>query len=635
MLRVVPELDSARQALEASATGLWSWDLGSDRLWWDAAMCAIFRVEPGEGPSTHEDYLRALDEEDRARVTAAERAVLHGESSACAVAFCVEHRVACADGAVRWVELRGGLREAGDGRRRLTGTAHDCTARKESDAERREQDEAWRVYTELASDYAYLVDIVEPSQVPSVVAGSFERTTGMTVQQVAERGGWVQVLHPEDRVSAGAVFETLLRGQPAVMEYRIVDGDGQVRWLRDRARPMIEADGTVRKLRGAVQEITEQRRLEEQLVSARKHEALARFSGGVAHDFNNMLTVVLGAEEIARRGAPSEDALEALDVIHAAVGHAADLIRGMLLFARQSAGAPHVYGVTELITEQLPVLRKGLGPRQRLHVELSGEPAHIRIDSGHAQLMLLNIIMNARHASPPDASVWLRTEVIQQETHVNAPAELEPGRYSLITVRDEGVGIAPEALPRIFEPYFTTREPGVGTGLGLSACQGIATRAGGVIDAVSELGQGATLRVYLPLTEPAVDPVTDRSELRLLEGGTETVLLVDDEPMLRRVFARALRDRGYDVEAAESAEQALERLEARRFDLVVSDIVMPGMGGLALAAQVSARWPETAILLMSGNIDARSYDFPFLAKPMSSGGMARRIRELLDGDPPD
>jgi len=482
------ERDLLQTALRDAGVGIWRWDVHDDQVTWDEQLCRIF--DRPTGPDTFEGYLAYVHPDDRDEVVQIiEGTLARAAAEGTPGSYYVEHRIVRPNGGVRWIEARGRAEADANGQPvRMSGTALDCTARKDAEEALRQREETFRLYTDLASDYVYIVDMRHAALVPRVVAGSFERTTGLTVEEVAERGGWAACMHPDDQAEVDGVMGSLMEGQPLVVEYRVVTRDGEERWLRDRIRPVQNADGQTVRIHGAVQDVTESKRLEEQLMSARKHEALARLSGGVAHDFNNLLTVIIGSTGMLQCRDMTEEQAESIRVIEESVRHAAALTRSLLLFAGRSPSAPSVVAVDDLLEQVRPMLAKALGPR-RLAVEGRLPGSFVRIDPSEAQLMLLNLAMNARHASKTGSTVTLRAEVVSAE---DCPTGSATEPHVALSVSDEGVGIPAELLPRLFEPYFTTRPPGEGTGLGLAACQGIASRAGGRILARSNPGEGAT-----------------------------------------------------------------------------------------------------------------------------------------------
>jgi CheY-like chemotaxis protein len=299
------------------------------------------------------------------------------------------------------------------------------------------------------------------------------------------------------------------------------------------------------------------------------------------------------------------------------------------MFARRNTGEPQLVDLVAIIKSAQPMLVRALGSEVALTLTLDAAPVHVYIDPGQVQLLLLNLAVNARDAMPGGGSFRVAAQPVTLEAGAGLPAELEPGRYVELTVEDTGAGIPPEAMAHIFETFFTTKPVGQGTGLGLAACHGIVRNAGGAIRVKSELMRGTCFSILLPLAEHVS---TAPRTVQIQTGGSERILLVEDEKMLQRLFARTLREHGYDVIVADTAEQALTHLEQGGVSLLLSDVVLPGIHGTALAAQVRERWPEIRILLMSGYMgDAPSADVALLPKPFTLERLLGSIRDLLDG----
>jgi two-component system cell cycle sensor histidine kinase/response regulator CckA len=423
----------------------------------------------------------------------------------------------------------------------------------------------------------------------------------------------------------------ILDGKPSVNEYRITDSQGQVRWLRDSVRPMRDPiTGVVGAVMGSVQDITERKQLEEQLLQAQKLEALARLSGGIAHDFNNLLAVVMGSISLLSERAHTDEARACCAAIQEAAERGAELTRSLLVFARRDTGSPRVVNLSDVVRDALPMLVRAVGPHHHVVLE-DVEPLSVSIDPGQAQLLLLNLAINARDAMGPGGTIRLSMHELHNVEGSTLPRELSAHAYARLCVTDNGAGIPPEVMPRLFEPFFTTKARGAGTGLGLAACHGIVQHAGGAIHVSSVVGQGSTFSIYLPLSARQ-ESAPDSARVRHSPGGTERILVVEDEKRLQLVLARALRDRGYSVVHADSAEQALAELENAAFDLILSDVVLPGIDGTELVPMVRQRWPHTAIILMSGypGTAAVPADILLLSKPFTIDRLAMHVRQALD-----
>ncbi len=616
-------------ALDASRVGIWAWDVASNQVSWTPQLERLFGFEVGSFDGSLDTYSNCVFPEDRERVFATIQTALHTREG-----YQFEHRVVRkSDGRLLWVECRGrGEYDAAGNPVRMTGSVLDVSARREAELQLAARDEVTMLLNDFASDYVYSSEL--STLAPSIVAGSFQRVTSYTPEEVATRGGWLSVVHPEDRESISALLAEGIH-RPFITEYRIVTRDGEVRWLRDHGRPQSDAAGNVLRIVGGVQDITERRHLEEQVRQSQKMEALARLAGGVAHDFNNLLTVIFSGVTLLKMSRSSERDVDALEAITVSAERAAELTRSLLALGRRQLTVARAMSLADAVAAARPLLVKPVG-----QVPLEIDPAAsctVRVDVGQLQLVLLNLVVNARDASQPGEAIRVvAREVEFASTSRDRPAELPPGRYGAIDVIDSGSGIASDVLPRIFEPFFTTKAPGQGTGLGLAISHGIVAQLGGALAVRSRVGQGTTFTVFLPVTTDAVTPREVDPARLVRPGGHERILLVEDEPRLRSLCARTLRDYGYSVLEAGSAEEALT-LDADGVALLVSDVRMPGMDGLTLAKTLGARHPALRVLLISGyaasddvTTDVAAGSVPFLAKPFTPEGLARRVRELLD-----
>ncbi len=401
--------------------------------------------------------------------------------------------------------------------------------------------------------------------------------------------------------------------------------------------------GDIVAYQGILRDVTAQRRLETQVRQAAKMEAVGRFAGGIAHDFNNLLTLIKGyAELLEMRLEPrSPDSQDAHQIISAA-DRAAALTRQLLAFTRQQVLEPKVLDLNQRVREVDKMLRRVIGEDVEVRLELAPNLGRIRADPTQIDQIVMNLAVNARDAMPEGGSVTFKTTNVELDSafvqeHLGAKA----GPFVLLEVTDTGVGMDAATRSRVFEPFFTTKPKGEGTGLGLSTVYGIVQQSNGQIRVDSEPGRGATFEIFLPaakgIVAKPVEPEVDVDSPR----GTETILLVEDEVAVRSLLRRFLDSQGYCVLEASDGETALEQAETSsgEIDLLLTDLVMPGMGGFELARRMESRWPDLRILYMSGYsdhavglmgtapvLDATS----FLQKPFSTDLLARRLRAVLD-----
>jgi two-component system, cell cycle sensor histidine kinase and response regulator CckA len=392
-----------------------------------------------------------------------------------------------------------------------------------------------------------------------------------------------------------------------------------------------------------IRDISSRRQLEERLLQSQKLESIGRLAGGIAHDFNNLLTAIMGYAEFSLETLPA-NAREREDqiAISTAAHSAAKLTRQLLAFARRQTIEPHVFSPNELLLDIDRLLRRLIGEDIDLVTLPASNLGMIRADPGQIEQVLVNLAVNARDAMPEGGRLTIETaNVVLDEDYERAHVGVAPGPYVLLVVSDTGVGMDEAIKRNIFEPFFTTKEPGQGTGLGLATCYGIVKQHGGTIEVYSEPHQGTTFKIYLPRVEGARDrlPPPEPSEA-VIPRGTERILLVEDEPGVRSLSARILSDLGYAVLEAADGEEALQIVQTRvdaRIDLLLTDMVMPKLGGRQLAEHMAALYPGIKVLFISGYAQGGivqhnrlERNVAFLPKPFTAVALARKVREMLD-----
>jgi two-component system cell cycle sensor histidine kinase/response regulator CckA len=427
----------------------------------------------------------------------------------------------------------------------------------------------------------------------------------------------------------GAVFA---QGRPtATIEANLVRKDGGVRRIRFRINPITVAGDVVGAV-GAADDITEARQLEEQVIRSQKIESLGRLAGGVAHDFSNLMTVIIGHVELDLISLPPEEQLrEDLEEIHSTAQRAANLAQQLLSFSRRQLVEPRVMELNDIVFGTEKMLRRLIGEDVGLVISAAPDTGRVKVDRGQFEQVLVNLALNARGAMPDGGTLTISTGAVTIDVGRGR------GRHSVLTVADTGTGITDEVKQHLFEPFFTTKAVGRGTGLGLATCYGIVQQAEGQIFVESEPGKGTAFRIYLPcVEEAAVEDEPGRAQP--LPFGSETILLAEDEPQVRRLAARVLNDLGYKVIEAPDGERALAVADSgEKFDLLLTDVVMPGMNGNQLAQAVRERRPGQRVLFMSGYTDdavlrrsLSEHAIEFLQKPFAPSALARKVRDVLD-----
>ena len=400
-------------------------------------------------------------------------------------------------------------------------------------------------------------------------------------------------------------------------------------------------DGNVIGYQGIIRDVTERRRLEEQLFQSQKIEAIGRLAGGVAHDFNNLLTTIIGHSDIILMDLEENDRLRGdLEGIRRASDRAASLTRQLLAFSRRQVLQPKVLDLNRVIADTEKMLRRLIGEDVELSTILGPDIRRVKVDPGQMEQVIMNLAVNARDAMPQGGNLTIETANVDlDEVYAQKRRVVRAGRYVMLAVSDTGVGMDMETQSQIFDPFFTTKGLGQGTGLGLSTVYGIIKQSGGYIWVYSEPGQGTTFKVYLPRVEADADSVQKEHAPKEMLHGSETVLVVEDDEAVLKLAGRILRRHGYSVLEAQNAEEALSISSQHEglIHLIVTDVVMPGMSGRELAGRLRSIEPETKVLFMSGYTDhaivhqgVLDKDVTFFQKPFTSDTLVRKVREVLD-----
>ncbi|MBI3653082.1 MAG: PAS domain S-box protein [Acidobacteria bacterium] len=435
-----------------------------------------------------------------------------------------------------------------------------------------------------------------------------------------------------DRLAAhGAVqgFEAQLQCQ-----------DGKKIWVLISAHEIYDAEGELLSLEGIIEDITARKNLEEQLRQSQKMEAIGRLAGGIAHDFNNLLTAILGYSELIRSALEPQHPMRLqVEEIDKAGRRAAALTNQLLAFSRKQILQPRVLNLNTVINDMQKMLQRVIGEDIELSIHLDTALHHVRADVGQLEQVLLNLLVNARDAMPRGGTILLETRNTSvDEAYASQHLEAHPGNYVMLAISDPGIGMDSATLAQIFEPFFTTKEVGKGTGLGLSTVFGIIKQSQGYIQVYSEPGTGTSFKIYLPAV-PAAALLPEVEVLPLASlTGWETVLLIEDDEMVRKLAHRILTLSGYQALVAVNAEEAFSLCQqhAETIHLILSDVVMPKMSGPELVGCLLAMRPDSKVLYMSGYTTHRVLQqgllesTPFIQKPFTPDSLQRKLREVLD-----
>ena len=544
------------------------------------------------------------------------------------------------DSGLVWVLQNISFTEDEHGNETSEATVLDITARKL--AEQEISDWKNRYDTAVLASGQIIYDW-DPASTLVTFGGAFREVLGYSPSDFAGPGqNWRALLHPDDRERYLKIVQhTLESKEPVDFEYRVRRKDGTYRTVREQARVVLDASGAVRRLVGFITDVTEHRMLEQQLRQAMKMEAVGRLAGGIAHDFNNLLTVITGYSEFQSDHTEPTDPLHVqAEQIKLAAGRAASLTRQLLAFSRQQVLQPQTLNLNSIVANLDNMLRRLIGEHIEVQTVLADDLGSVTVDPGQLEQVLMNLVLNSRDAMPQGGKLTIETANVElDESYAVEHREVTPGRYVRLAVTDTGTGMDREVRARIFEPFFTTKQIGEGTGLGLSTVYGIVKQSGGHIEVYSELGQGTTFKIYLLRVDKPVPTAEHRSDSTAQNTGSETILLVEDDAQLRELAACILDSRGYRVLAAGNAEQvdAICDRETHNIDLLLTDVVMPGVSGTKIAKHVAERCPGIKILYMSGYTSnaivhhgVLDQGIAFLQKPFTPAVLTAKVREVLD-----
>jgi two-component system, cell cycle sensor histidine kinase and response regulator CckA len=574
---------------------------------------------------------RDLHPDDRARVAAAIDAAASGDETT------IEYQVIAADGRVRWfrsriVPVRNDAREIF----RIVGISEDITEKKAALHALSASEARFRALTENAPD---VISIMDEQGKILYESPAIERVLGFKPTERVGHSGF-DFVHPDDQAIAGQRLQEMLAnpGRPIAVNLRVIDKQGSWRNAQVTATNLLQ-DESVQGIVLNWRDLTDRMILEEQFRQSQKMDAIGRLAGGVAHDFNNLLTAIQGhaellLEEVGDNVSVREDAEQ---IAHAAQ-RAASLTRQLLAFSRRQVLQPKTVDLNAIVENMERLLRRLIGEHINLVTLLDDEAGFVNVDTGQLEQVLMNLVVNARDAMARGGQITIATH---KPAFIHRPA---PGMYTVISVNDNGIGMDEQTLANVFEPFFTTKEAGKGTGLGLSTVYGIVEQSGGHVWAESQVGKGSTFFVALPPAPapettngtPAPAPTSSR-------GGT--ILVVEDEDSLRSLIRRSLARKGYTVFEASNGEEALAiaREQGSKIDLVLTDVVMPGMRGRELAEHLKAFCPKLRVIFMSGYDEAEvlNQETPpsqrrqteFIEKPFTPESLVRRLNEILQRPP--
>jgi PAS domain S-box-containing protein len=569
--------------------------------------------------------------EDRERVISAMDRMHETEG------YNLEYRILHPDGTVRWIWGRTyPVRDRQGCIERYAGIADDITEQKWAEKER----------SRLAAIIEHAEDSIVSITVEGIIIGwnyGAERKYGYTAEEVLGRS--IFILIPAERSAEYLEAMKRVRQGQSVAPYDTVRRrkDGTLINFAVGISPIEARDGEIVGVSKISHDVSQVRKLEAQLIEAQKMEVIGQLTGGVAHDFNNILSVVLGYSELMLNDSGLPDGLRkfALAVRHAAE-RGTGLTRQLLVFSRKETVQLAVLNLNDVLDEMGSLLRQLTDANVEFSVVQGADLGRINADIGYVGQIMMNLVINARDAMPNGGKLTIATRnVTLDESYASTHPGALVGDYVMLSISDTGSGISDEVKGRLFDPFFTTKPRGMGTGLGLSTCRTIVQRSGGYIGLESEVGKGTTFEIYFPRVSAAAGSMNRRLlDLQTTPRGTETILVVEDDPGVRRLVSVVLQTQGYQVLAAADGEEGLRVALSHTgppIRLVVTDVVMPTMGGKALAGQLEKLMPDVKFLFTSGYTDDSialhgvvDPSIAYLSKPYTISALARKVRNLLD-----
>lgn len=625
--------------------GSWSWEIADNRLVWSDEVYRILGFEPQEmPPEALPEFLDHVHPDDRERV---EREVW--------LAFRerrphdIEHRIVRRDGSVRLVHTKSVVQMDSEGKPiGVRATLHDVTEERQVAEHLRENQRILEEAQHMARVGSFYSPDAESGKVewsaewyrifeldPSVGAPRIEQVLSRT--------------HPEDREAILEEYEKVSTTEcDSAAEQRLIMPDGRIKYVLVQGSTRRGPDGKL-QMRGTVQDITERKiaeeeraDLQERLAQAQKMESIGRLAGGVAHDFNNMLTVILGYTAMSKGPVAGDPRLSHnLTEIAKAANRAKEITEKLLGFSRQQIISPEPSNINDLIADLRDPLSRLIGEDVELVFHPGAEIWTVVVDHSQVNQILLNLVVNARDAMPNGGILTIETENVElSEEYCRRQPGTRPGPYVQLSVSDTGTGMDEQTASHIFEPFFTTKRPDKGTGLGLATVYGIARQNDGFVTVYTELGHGTTFKIYLPkIAGPAVGvPELDTVPEKIAKG-QGTILLTEDDELVREMTRSALELIGYDPLVAETPRQAIEicQQKGETIRLLLTDVVMPGMNGMELRERIREINPEIRVLFMSGYTSnvivthgVLKKGVHFIQKPFSMEDLARRIQEVLE-----
>jgi PAS domain S-box-containing protein len=630
-------------ALDAAHSGVWEWDVKTNELIWSTQVWALFGLETDSRPLTYNIFVDTIHPDDREMTSGIVHMAAGSEIEASA-----EFRVIHPDGSILWLMSRGiPLRDESGQVSRYIGTITDITARKNLEAQLIESHARFSFMLEKSNIGGWELDLQNKIAIRTLIHDRIFGYESLLPEWTYDK--FLDHIVAEDREDVERKFkEATANHDDWNIECRIRRADGEIRWIWAVGGFMHDNTGHANRLSGIVTDITERKQselekenLQLQLQHSQKMQLVGQLAGGIAHDFNNILTVILGHTDLALEHA--DNSYEELKVIKKAATHSAELTRQLLVFSRRQTLTTKVLDLNDSIEKMLSLLRRLIGENITLKWIPGTRNALVKLDPTQIDQILANICINSRDAIDDNGNITIETGCIHIDQAKIAAGHtcMIPGDYITLTVTDDGHGIDKQHIPHIIEPFFTTKEVGKGTGMGLSTVYGIVKQSNGFIDVESVVGEGTRMRIYLPMQRQHAKPESIENSNPELPHGKEMILLVEDQPDILQLCKQMLEYKGYKVLAAAGPKEATALAEQYKelINLLVTDVIMPEMNGSHLFKALQTVCPNLKVLFMSGytadflthhlqNIDG----VKFIEKPFTSNALIQKIQETLKGN---
>jgi len=614
---------------------IWDWNLVDGWVWRSSAMFSQFDSQPNELLPGTESWHRKIHPDDRARVVSGLDQLIQSEEQH----WSAEYRVRKKDNTYADIFDRGFvIRDSAGKAVRMVGAMMDITHRKAAEAALKESEEKYRALFEESKDIVYISSpdgkILDINPAGLLLFGYSTKE-----EMLAPDASRNLYANPADRESY--MHEISGRGFVKDFEKALITKDGRKLRVTDTATVIRDSNGSIKGYRGIIRDVTHLTELQDSLIQFGKIEAVGRLAGGIAHDFNNLLMAIGSYCEIVLMKLHKNDPLKKeVEQIRAVTDKGADLTRQLLAFSRKQVMAPRIIPLNQIVSNTENMLRRLIGEDIQLRIVLSDDPGSVNVDPVQVEQIIVNLAVNARDAMPKGGRLVFETANIS-ESDVSAETQMpvKPGPYVMLAVSDSGSGMDRETLEHIFEPFYTTKETGKGTGLGLATVYGIVKQSDGYTTVHSQPGQGSTFRVCFPRVAPGSQQTQTRTvELSSTITKGKKILLVDDHNDVRGAVASALELSGFEVKQAKDAIEAQKIMELNEglIHLLIADVVMPGVSGIELAQVLQSRYPELRVLFMSGYAEEAirlrgklSPGTTFLSKPVTVEDLLTSIREMI------